>query len=85
MDLATLDTSADMVPILDENRVIVAKGLELINDYTRPGLRALLKTSGLLDRNIAIGNLIFSVSPKINAAGWLGDANRYVELLTTKK
>ncbi|GIS70641.1 MAG: hypothetical protein CM1200mP10_02180 [Candidatus Neomarinimicrobiota bacterium] len=84
LDLATLGTSADMVPILDENRVIVAKGLEVINDNPRPGLKALLKTSGLLDRDIAVGNLIFSVSPKINAAGRLGDANRSVELLTTK-
>ena len=57
LDLATLGTSADMVPILDENRVIVAKGLEVINDNPRPGLKALLKTSGLLDRDIAVGNL----------------------------
>ena len=84
LDLATLGTSADMVPILDENRVIVSKGLELINDDPRPGLRAILKTSGLLDRNIAVGNLVFGVSPKINAAGRLGDANRSVEILTTK-
>ena len=83
MDLVTLGTSADMVPILDENRVIVTKGLELLNNDPRPGLRALLKTSGLLDRNIAVGNLVFSVSPKINAAGRLGDANRSVEILTT--
>ena len=84
LDLATLGTSADMVPILDENRVIVSKGLELINDDPRPGLRAILKTSGLLDRDIAVGNLVFGVSPKINAAGRLGDANRSVEILTTK-
>ena len=84
LDLVAIGTSADMVPILDENRVIVAKGLELLNGDPRPGLRALLKTSGLLERDIAVGNLLFGVSPKINAAGRLGDANRSVELLTTK-
>ena len=83
LDLATLGTAADMVPILDENRLIVSKGLELLNDNPRIGLRALLKTSGLLDKNITVGNISFSVSPKINAAGRLGDANRSVKLLTT--
>ena len=83
LDLATLGTAADMVPILDENRLIVSKGLELLNDNPRIGLRALLKTSGLLDKDITVGNISFSVSPKINAAGRLGDANRSVKLLTT--
>ena len=63
----------------------VYKGLELLNDDPRPGLRALLKTSGLLDRDIAVGNLVFGVSPKINAAGRLGDANRSVELTTKNR
>ena len=47
-------------------------------------IRDSLKTSGLLDRDIAVGNLVFGASPKINAAGRLGDANRSVEILTTK-
>lgn len=83
MDLVTLGTAADMVPILDENRVLVHFGLELLTATSKAGLRALLKSTGLEDRLPTVGQLVFSLAPRINAAGRLGDANRSVELLTT--
>jgi len=83
LDLITLGTAADIVPILEENRVIVHHGLEMLPVHGRPGLKALLETAGLLDKTLSVGQLVFGLAPRINAAGRLGDANRAVELLTT--
>ena len=83
LDLVTLGTCADMVPIVDENRVIVRHGLNLLRNSSKPGIKALLQSVGLSDKTLSVGQLVFSVAPKINAAGRLGDANRSVELLTT--
>jgi single-stranded-DNA-specific exonuclease len=83
LDLITLGTAADMVPILDENRAIVTKGLKLIEKSVKPGIRALVEKSGIRSARISVGQLVFSIAPKINAAGRLGDANRAVELLVS--
>lgn len=84
MDLAALGTSADLVPMKDENRVIVHFGLETMRATRRPGLRELLKVAKVdLERDLTVTKVVFHVAPRINAAGRLGDANRSVELLTT--
>jgi len=83
LDLVTLGTCADMVVIKDENRAIVKHGLKLLTNGSKPGITALLKLVGLENKSISVGQLVFGVAPKINAAGRLGDANRSVELLTT--
>ena len=82
-DLAAIGTAADMVPILDENRIIVSNGLERINNNSRIGISALVKTSGLNKKNITVGRLSYWFAPKINAAGRLGDAARAVKLLVS--
>lgn len=83
LDLITLGTAADMVPIIDENRVIVYHGLQMLKNSQRPGLRALLKKTNLHNGSISVGQIVFWLAPRINAAGRMGDANRSVELLTT--
>jgi len=84
MDLVALGTSADLVPLEDENRVFVHYGLKTLRTTKRPGLRELLKVSKVdLDRDVSVTQVIFHVAPRINAAGRLGDANRSVDLLTT--
>lgn len=83
MDLVTLGTAADVVPIIDENRIIVHHGLSLISSTSKAGLLSLVRIAGLEDKLPTVGQLVFSVAPRINAAGRLGDANRSVELLTT--
>ncbi|MFQ6613134.1 MAG: single-stranded-DNA-specific exonuclease RecJ [Fidelibacterota bacterium] len=83
LDLVALATAADMVPILDENRVIVHFGLNRLAAAERPGIKYLLEQTGLLGKELNVGQLVFGLAPKINAAGRLGDANRTVELLTT--
>ncbi len=84
MDLAALGTSSDLVPMKDENRVIVYFGLETLRTTRRPGLRELLKVAKVdLERDLTVTKVVFHVAPRINAAGRLGDANRSVELMTT--
>ena len=83
LDLVALATSADMVPILDENRVLVHGGLDQLEESKSPGIHQLLVQTGLVGESLNVGKLVFGLAPKINAAGRMGDANRTVELLTT--
>jgi len=83
-DVVTLGIAADLVPIQDENRIIVRHGIQQMKKKTNLGIRALQKTGGLLGKEITVGRLVFWVAPKINAAGRLGDASRAVKLLTTQ-
>ena len=83
-DVVTLGIAADLVPIQDENRIIVRHGIQQMKKETNLGITALQKTGGLLGKEITVGRLVFWVAPKINAAGRLGDASRAVKLLTTQ-
>ena len=84
MDLVSLGTSADLVPMIDENRIIVHYGLQTLRTTLRPGLRELLKVANIdLARELTVTQVVFHIAPRINAAGRLGDANRSVKLLTT--
>ena len=83
-DIVTLGIAADLVPIEDENRIIVYHGIDQMRKQTNFGITALLKTGGLIDKEITVGRLVFWLAPKINAAGRLGDASRAVKLLTTQ-
>jgi single-stranded-DNA-specific exonuclease len=80
----TLATTADIVPLIGENRTMAKLGLELINTFPLPGIRALIETSGLSPGKISSGQIVFVLAPRINAVGRLGDANRAVELLTSE-
>ena len=80
-DLVALGTVADVMPLRNENRVIVREGLMYINNTARIGLSALIEVSGLNDKELGAGNLAFNIGPRINAAGRMGDAMRAVKLL----
>ncbi|GJQ19709.1 MAG: single-stranded-DNA-specific exonuclease RecJ [Bacteroidia bacterium] len=82
LDFVALASTADIVALSGENRTLVKLGLELINTEPRPGIRALIETSGLKPGRITAGQIVFILAPRINAVGRLGDANRAVELLT---
>lgn len=82
-DLAAIGTIADVVPLTGENRVIVRGGLSIINRGDRPGIRALMKVSGVEGREVRAGRLAYSVIPRINAAGRLASSKDVVKLLTT--
>ena len=69
-ELAALATIADIVPLLDENRVIVSFGLKAMAQSQRPGLIALMESSGVEPKNVSASDVAFRMAPRINAAGW---------------
>lgn len=82
LDLAALATVADIVPLTDENRVLVSLGLKTIAGRKRPGMRALLRVSGEpspIDSDV----LGYRLGPRLNAAGRLDDAGKGVRLMMT--
>lgn len=84
LDLVALAGAADIVPLVDENRILVKEGLNQININPRPGIMALIKTSSLELGKVTSGQIVFSIAPRINAVGRLGDAERAVQLLITQ-
>ena len=80
VDFAALSTVADSVPLLGENRDIVAEGLRRIEKHPRPAFSALLGKTG----ETTAQTLAFSVAPRINAAGRMGDAHAALDLFTTE-
>ncbi|KAB3527671.1 single-stranded-DNA-specific exonuclease RecJ [Alkaliphilus serpentinus] len=84
IDIAALATVADIVPLVDENRIIVKNGLEVIANTTNNGIRALIEISGLKGKSIHAGHIGFMLAPRINAAGRMGHAEVGVKLLTTE-
>jgi single-stranded-DNA-specific exonuclease len=84
LDLVSLGTVADIVPLVDENRVITHFGLAELSSGRRPGVAALKEVSGMLSDKVAVGQVAFRLAPRINAVGRLGQASRAVELLTTR-
>jgi single-stranded-DNA-specific exonuclease len=85
LDFVALGTVADIVPLVDENRILAAGGLEMIADEDKlpPGLSELIKVSGLEDKRIGSGNISFQLAPRLNAAGRLGVGRLGVQLLLT--
>ncbi len=84
LDLVALAGAADIVPLIDENRILVREGLEQINQNPRPGILALIKSSGMEPGNLSSGQVVFTIAPRVNAVGRLGDAERAVQLFITK-
>jgi len=84
IELVAIGTSADIVPLIDENRIFVKAGLISLNDSENIGLKALIRAAGLTGKEIGTGQIVFIIAPRINAVGRMGDAQRAVKLLTTK-
>lgn len=82
IDLVAIATASDIVPLVDENRILVKEGFQLINTKPRLSLKILIESSGLKIGNLTTNNIVFTLAPRINAVGRLGDAKRAVELLT---
>lgn len=83
LDLVTLGTVADVVPLQGENRALVKAGLPLIRQGTRLGLKALLDQAGLSGKPITADSVAFGLAPRINAIGRLGDAAEALALLVS--
>ena len=82
LDLVTIGTVADMVPLEGPNRALVVNGLRQIQDTPcRPGVIALKEVAGVHDRKMDSSSIAFYMAPRINAAGRLGHAETAVDLL----
>ncbi len=82
--LVALGTVADIVPLRDENRIIVHYGIKYMKQSTNLGIQALLKISGFAGRKVDAGTLGFQLAPRINATGRIGDAAIGVRLFVSQ-
>jgi single-stranded-DNA-specific exonuclease len=80
-DLAAIGTVADVAPILGENRSIARLGLERLRTAPRPGIAALLASAGVDPATTTLETIAFTIAPRLNAAGRVGDAADAVALL----
>jgi single-stranded-DNA-specific exonuclease len=80
LDLVALGTLADLVPLVDENRILVSAGLRELATLKRPGLRALAQVAEL-SGDITSSQVSFRLTPRLNAAGRLGEAQLALDLL----
>ncbi|WP_264535331.1 single-stranded-DNA-specific exonuclease RecJ [Flavobacterium sp. N1736] len=80
LDLVATAIAADIVPITGENRVLAYFGLQVINSDPRPGIKALVHQ--IKKKTLDITDVVFIISPRINAAGRIKHGNHAVELLT---
>ncbi len=80
LDLVAISTAADIVPIVDENRVLVHFGLHWLNKNPRPGIKAILELAQV-KRELNVSDVVFIIGPRINAAGRIQDARQAVDLL----
>jgi single-stranded-DNA-specific exonuclease len=81
LDLVALGTIADLVPLTDENRILVANGLRILSARKRPGLDALAVASEIEGRALTTHDVGFRLAPRLNAAGRLGEAQLALDLL----
>ena len=84
LELAALGTVADLVPLLDENRYMVAEGMRRIAETRRPGLLALSRAARVSPGSLDTETISFQIVPRLNSAGRMGDAMDSLRLLTTK-
>jgi single-stranded-DNA-specific exonuclease len=81
IDLVTIGTIADVMPLYDENRIMVYMGLSMIASTSNIGIRALFRAVGIDDSKKITSSMIgYTIAPRINAAGRIGNASRAVQL-----
>ena len=83
IDLVSVSIASDIVPIIDENRVLEHYGLKKLNSNPLPAFKALIKESGLFGKNIEMEDSLFMIGPRINAAGRMKSGKDAVKLLIT--
>ena len=84
LDLVAVSIAADIVPMVDENRVMAYHGLKRLNSNPNMGLRAIIRTCGLGGKEISISDVIFKIGPRINASGRMQSGREAVDLLVAR-
>lgn len=83
LDLVALGSAADIVPLMGENRILVKYGFERMKNTANIGLRELIRSAGLCDKDISTSHIVFSLAPMINAVGRLGNPDLGFFLMIT--
>ncbi|MBQ2696510.1 MAG: single-stranded-DNA-specific exonuclease RecJ [Clostridia bacterium] len=81
IDVVTVGTIADVMPLIGENRILVKNGIDRLMKTTNPGLKALMKQASVDMNHITANTIGFALAPRINAAGRMDDPKLGVELL----
>ncbi|HSV30465.1 MAG TPA: DHH family phosphoesterase, partial [Atribacteraceae bacterium] len=84
LGMACIGTVGDVVPLLEENRVIVKYGLRNINSNPLPGIQAILELAGLCSRKISASEIGYILAPRLNAAGRMNDSAPALKLLLSQ-
>ncbi len=84
LDLVAVSIAADIVPLVDENRVMAFFGLKRLNNNPCVGLRSIIRLCGLSNKDLTISDIIFKIGPRINASGRMESGQESVELLVTQ-
>ena len=81
LDLVAISIASDIVPIVSENRILMRAGLEMLQNNPRVGIKTLMELIKMRVEDISTSKIVFSIGPRINAAGRMGDASTAVKLM----
>ena len=84
LDFCAVSIAADIVPVVDENRILAYHGLKQLNQNPSIGLKAIIDICGLNGRNITMSDIVFKIGPRINASGRMENGRESVDLLVEK-
>jgi len=84
LDLVAVSIASDIVPLIDENRILAYHGLQKLNENPSVGLNSIICIAGLTGKNISIEDIVYKIGPRINAAGRIESGNQAVELLVSE-
>ena len=84
LDFCAVSIAADLVPVVDENRILAFHGLKQLNQNPSVGLQAIIDVCGLTGRELAMSDIIFKIGPRINASGRMEKGRESVDLLVER-
>ena len=84
LDLCAISIAADIVPVVDENRILAYHGLKQLNQNPSIGLNAIIDICGLNGRELGMSDIVFKIGPRINASGRMENGKESVDLLVEK-
>ena len=84
LDLCAVSIAADIVPVVDETRILAFHGLKQLNQNPSIGLKAIIDICGLNNRELSMSDIIFKIGPRINASGRMENGRESVDLLVEK-
>ena len=84
LDLCAVSIAADIVPVVNENRILAFHGLKQLNMNPSVGLKSIIDICGLTNRDISMSDIVFKIGPRINASGRMENGKESVDLLVEK-